>query len=279
MIERLSRPRWLLWLSLGVLVLYSLTLAGCSREESHVTPAPTQMSSGQTPGTAPSITPVPTSQLPTLHIPVSIPTSTPTPTANIPGSSPSATIGPVTTPTPTPIPSPPPPDNASLPLALLAPQDGIGVEIDHVRVIGKTRPDAIVGVNGVPVEVSATGTFQQDVPLVDGINGIEVKAADLSGGVASEYVIIFFVSPTAGLPLSLFYPYDGLHVDKPEVQVVGGTKQDAVVGVNGSPAAVDIHGIFSATVPLEEGANLIEVVAADASHNVRFQTTTVFYLP
>ena len=38
-------------------------------------------------------------------------------------------------------------------------------------------------------------------------------------------------------------------------------------------------GIFSTTVPLEEGVNLIEVVAIDLQDNVNFQTVVVFYIP
>jgi uncharacterized protein YfaP (DUF2135 family) len=50
-----------------------------------------------------------------------------------------------------------------------------------------------------------------------------------------------------------------------------------VVGVNEVPVEVDALGIFSTTVALEEGPNLIEVVAADLDGNVRFQTLVVFY--
>jgi uncharacterized protein YfaP (DUF2135 family) len=155
----------------------------------------------------------------------------------------------------------------------------MGTEIGSMRVVGTTKPDAAVGVNGTPVEISATGMFQHDISLEEGINGIQIEAADLSGKTASEYAVVFFISPNAGLPLSVYYPYDGLHADEGEVQVVGGTRQDAVVGVNGHPVEVGANGIFSTTVPLEEGANLVEVVAADVGENVRFQTVSVFYIP
>ena len=90
---------------------------------------------------------------------------------------------------------------------------------------------------------------------------------------------MFFVSPTAGIPLSVFYPADGLLVTDQTLQVIGGTRQDAVVGVNGEPVTVNGLGIFSTTILLEEGPNLIEVVAVDIQENVNFQTVVVFYEP
>ena len=63
------------------------------------------------------------------------------------------------------------------------------------------------------------------------------------------------------------------------MRIAGVTRLDAVVGVNEIPIEVSELGIFSTTASLEEGANLIEVVAADLDGNVRFQTVAVFYTP
>ena len=153
------------------------------------------------------------------------------------------------------------------------------MEIDAVRVLGRTRPGAVVAVNGTPVSISADGVFQHDLFLDEGANFIEVVASDLSGETAFQNRGVFFVSPTAGIPLSIFYPADGLVLADLTVQVIGGTRLDAVVGVNGKPVAVNEMGIFSATVLLEEGFNLIEVVAVDIQQNVNFQTVAVFYEP
>ena len=201
-----------------------------------------------------------------------VPTATPTPT-----SAPTATPEPRPTPartTPTSTPTPVP-----LTLELLAPRDGAGVEIGAVRVLGRTQPNAVVGVNGVPVDIAADGTFQSDVALEPGANLIEVVATDLSGQTTFSDVAVFFISTTAALPLSLFYPSDGLEVSEPTLTVTGGTRPDAVVGVNGQPAEVSPLGIFSVTISLEEGPNFIEVLAADIQDNVRYQTVAVFYLP
>ena len=74
-------------------------------------------------------------------------------------------------------------------------------------------------------------------------------------------------------------PPDGLETAESAIPLFGGTRADAVVGVNGTPVEVNALGIFSTTVTLEEGPNFIEVVATDIRGNVRFQTVAVFYLP
>lgn len=164
-------------------------------------------------------------------------------------------------------------------LQILSPKDGSGVEINAVRVFGLTRPGLVVAVNGIPVDVAADGTFQHDLFLEEGENLIEVAATDLAGSSDTQYRGVFFVSPTAGISLSVFYPADGLLVTDQTLQVIGGIRQDAVVGVNGEPVTVNRLGIFSTTILLEEGPNLIEVVAVDIQENVNFQTVVVFYEP
>lgn len=165
-----------------------------------------------------------------------------------------------------------------VPLELWSPLDGAETQTGVVRVLGKTRIDAAVAVNGISTDVASDGIFQRDLLLQEGTNLIEVVAIDLLGESAYESVAVFSTSSTAGLPLSLFYPPDGLVVHEPKVTVIGGTRQDAVVGVNGVPVGLNALGIFSTEVSLEEGANLIEVVTADIREMVNFQTVAVFYL-
>ena len=190
---------------------------------------------------------------------------------------PPSTTGSPPTPASTLAPTPNP--TSSLMLELLAPEDGAGVEVDAVRVMGKTRVDAAVGINGTPVEVSADGSFHYDLNLEAGANLVEVVASTLSGETAYRDAAVFFISTAAGLPFTLFYPPDALHVSEPDILVVGGTSPEAVVGVNGTPVDTNSLGIFSTSVTLEEGGNFIEVLATDIDGNVRFQTVAVFYIP
>ena len=162
-------------------------------------------------------------------------------------------------------------------LELLSPMDGSGVEVGATRVMGTTSADSIA-INGMPVEVAADGSFQRDILLQEGVNLLEVVASTRLGPAKSEQIVVFVVSPVAALPFSLLYPTDGLIATEPTIRVVGVTRPDALVGVNGIPVEVNALGIFSTTLSLEEGDNLIEVVATDL-REVRFQTVAVFYTP
>ncbi len=239
-----SLPRWSLT---GIILTLVLLLAACGGE-----------GPGASPTAPPTSGPAPTIAATRIAPP---PTTAPPP----------ITPGPTTAPTVTP--------TSPLILELMSPEDGAGVEVDVVRVMGKTRVDAAVGVNGTPVEVSPDGSFHHDLELENGVNLIEVVATTLSGETAFQEAAVFFISTAAGLPFTLFYPTDGLVVSEPNIPVFGGTRPDAVVGVNGIPAGINSLGIFSASVTLEEGGNFIEVLATDIDRNVRFQTVAVFYLP
>ena len=175
------------------------------------------------------------------------------------------------------------PSSAPLPskpftLNILSPLDGMSVEAEAVRVMGTTS-GVTVGINGIPVDVAPDGSFQHDLPIEQGENLVEVVASNPSGRTKTQHVTVTLVPPVAGLPLTLLYPQDGLELAKPVVSVVGVTRPDAVVGVNEAPVEVNALGIFTTDLSLEEGANLIEAVAADIQDNVRVETAAVFYVP
>ena len=266
-VKKLS-ARW--WGALVPTVIL-FTLAACGGE---ATPSPiVPGAETSTPSTVTSPTPLPvTGTAATPEVVAPTPDTTSAEVGITPGPTPSsaATESDATLPPGTAVP---------LELELLTPQDGAGVETGALRVLGNTRVDAVVGINGVPVEVSADGSFTQDISLEEGINLVEVTATDLAGQTAAEQAMVFFISTAAVLPFSLFYPPDGLETPEPVIPLIGGTTADAVVGVNGTPVEVNALGIFSTTVTLVEGPNFIEVVATDIRGNVRFQTVAVFYLP
>lgn len=270
------------WLPL-VLILVSLFLIAACGGDSLVAPEPASTSG---PG---AVTPAKATSEPT--IPLQAASALPEPAAPTLVRVPQPTSGLSTRPatpeiaavSPTEAPQNTPPNTssgASEPptLRVLSPQDGTGVEVAALRVMGSTSGD-VVRINNLPTEVDSEGNFQHDIPLRQGVNLIEVEASGAFGATTTRQLVVFSVEPTAGLPLTLLYPSDGLEVSEPSVPVVGLSALDAVVGINEIPTEVNELGIFSSTVILEEGPNLIEVVAADLSGNVRFQTVVVFYTP
>ena len=87
--------------------------------------------------------------------------------------------------------------------------------------------------------------------------------------------------PADAAPLSLqvLEPVDGSVVDIPQTQVVGTTSPGAVVTVNDEILLTGGDGAFQTTVTLEEGLNLIEVVASDQSGEEVFANVTVTFAP
>lgn len=63
------------------------------------------------------------------------------------------------------------------------------------------------------------------------------------------------------------------------IEVVGRTRVDAAVSVNDSFVDVDAEGRFRATVTLQGGANVIEVVASLNSGEEKSAVVTVIYVP
>ena len=152
--------------ALGLAVL----VAGCSLSGS--APEPTATSVVEQPTASPTATPTepaatatsqaPTAEAPTVEAPV---VSAPEPTF-------------------TPLPT-------ELFLELASPQDESVVTTDSVTVSGVTTPDAVVSVNGEPVEVNALGEFSVAAVLIEGPNLIEVVASDLSSQKRAEIAVIY----------------------------------------------------------------------------------------
>ena len=83
--------------------------------------------------------------------------------------------------------------------------------------------------------------------------------------------------------LEIVQPHDGEEVSASPVTVSGVTLAGAVVSVsvNGGLEIVEVDesGSFSAAVDLEEGPNLIEVIASDAYGDSKTLSIVINYLP
>ena len=79
--------------------------------------------------------------------------------------------------------------------------------------------------------------------------------------------------------IAIIEPEDESVVGTETVAVRGTTTADAVVSVNGAVVGVDAQGSFEAIVTLEEGPNLIEVVASDLTGAEESMDIVVVYIP
>lgn len=79
--------------------------------------------------------------------------------------------------------------------------------------------------------------------------------------------------------LTVTEPTDNSIINANKAEVRGRTSPGAVVSVNGELAEVDGKGNFTTLVVLEEGPNLIEVIASDLEGNEESRTLVIIYVP
>jgi hypothetical protein len=135
----------------------------------------------------------------------------------------------------------------------------------------------------------ATGTtsWSASIPLSGGSNTITVTASDASGNEASASITIGFsppfdallpsltiTGPTSTTTLSTPVTVGGIASDNVGVSVV--TWTNAATGGDGVAGGTTL---WSASIPLAAGDNLITMTAADPSSNVASDTIIITYVP
>lgn len=195
-----------------------------------------------------------------------LPRTAPTPVATeIPVPTPTPQPPPTPPPTSTPAPTPTPTVTIEGLLDVRGPEDSAALRADSVVVHGYTRIDTTVQINGKPAELDDTGRFSQVVDLSPGVNTITVDAESEDG--ASESTTLSVVSlllPPQPFFLIVTEPEDQSFVVHPTIPLVGRTTAGTMVTVNGVAVPVDISGVFSTTITLDPGPNLIEVQGTSA---------------
>nr|WP_313897757.1 S8 family serine peptidase [Bacillus litorisediminis] len=131
------------------------------------------------------------------------------------------------------------------------------------------------GEEAAVVQSNEEGVFSANVTLTEGANSLTAKAASDNGMTDSSEPVV--VTYDATLPtLSIDAPEDELKTNR-EVITVSGLVDDvnlASVTVNGQNAAVS-DGSYQHRIILNEGENVIEVIASDLAGNTTTSTVTV----
>lgn len=203
---------------------------------------------------------------PTISGSTSVQTSTPTPTA------PQSPTAPPTTPTPT---------ADSLFLDVRGPSDGAVVGNAAVVIHGLTLPGATVSIGSWAEVAGADGRFQAEVALEPGDNEIVVVAKDTRTGtqISAQVTVRFEEPPGQPFFLVVTEPSDQSIVSTSRLSVVGKTSPGAVVTVNDVGVSVGEAGDFSTVITLEQGPNIIEVVASGLQGRVLSAVIAVIYRP
>jgi hypothetical protein len=87
--------------------------------------------------------------------------------------------------TPTPTPTP-------LFLTIVEPANGSVVDVSNVTIRGKTLADAIVSINGDPIDVDSNGNFSMTVTLEEGSNVFDIIATDEAGDEETTQLVVSF---------------------------------------------------------------------------------------
>ncbi|MCP3738558.1 S8 family serine peptidase [Rossellomorea sp. BNER] len=163
---------------------------------------------------------------------------------------------------------------------ITSPEDGSFTKQDTVTVEGTSAPTTTVHIyNGeeevATAETTEDGTFSAEVGINNGSNTITAKAATEQGmTAASEPVTI--ILDQAKPELEITSPSDGTKTNREAITVEGTIADENLdwIKVNGQKASVS-DGKFSKRILLDEGENIIQVVAKDKAGNKKKQSVTV----
>ena len=202
-------------------------------------------------------------------------TATPLPTP-IPTPVPTATPAPTSTPVPTPTPA----VTIEGLLDVRGPEDDSAVRADSVVVHGYAHMDAKVQINDMSVPLDETGRFSQLVDLAPGFNTITVEAEIMDGETENATIsVVSLLLPPQPFFLIITEPLDQTFAVHPTIPLVGRTTAGTVITVNGVAVPVDVSGVFSTTITLEPGPNIIEVLGTSTDGEELDALVAVIYRP
>jgi flagellar hook assembly protein FlgD len=146
--------------------------------------------------------------------------------------------------------------------------DGLRVREPALTVQGLTDPEATIWVTGnpQPIVVDGQGRFTFQRKLSEGANSLEVRAVDPAGnstGLTREIDLI-----TTPPDVVIATPLDDEWTNQALTTITGHVPPGITLTINDQPVALNPEGDFEYEWLLEEGDNLIRVVATDDVGNV-----------
>ncbi|MFD1609698.1 S8 family serine peptidase [Oceanobacillus luteolus] len=164
---------------------------------------------------------------------------------------------------------------------ITSPEDGSLTNKAEVTVNGTAAPGTTIKLlqNGEEVgsaDIDDDGNFAIEAELAEGKNEF-VAVTYVSGEEASESNKVTVNLDTEAPELEIISPKDGERTNR-ETATIKGTVQDEhldTVTINGKKIAVE-DGAFSQRVLLQEGENIMEILATDLTGNETKETITIY---
>jgi hypothetical protein len=161
-------------------------------------------------------------------------------------------------------------------MAIQQPADNSVTNSSQVTVSGTFNDATTTTVKVNNVNATLTGnTFSATVPLVEGVNGLNVVAIDAAGN--QNAVARNIVRDTTAPSIAITQPSNGAFIKNREVTVTGTFSDATATTITVNNIAATVSGSnFTVSVSLKQGSNTLLVAAVDASGNRTEVTQTVF---
>lgn len=140
----------------------------------------------------------------------------------------------------------------------------------------QTRPAELTGAATPSATLPAAATLTRPTGLTPPAPS---AATRLPTAPAAAQATVTAQKTLPPLRLSVASPADETIVSVPSIAVVGQTTPGAVVSVDGDLVDVDAAGKFQKTIQLDEGPNVIEIVASDLNGSEANVILSVIYEP
>ncbi len=165
-------------------------------------------------------------------------------------------------------------DTVKPPLVVLTPVNMSVSPTNLVRVSGLSEFGAFLSVNGFSVTVAPNGSWSIVLALPEGLNILQIAAADQVGNLNYTGVVVFVDSDAPRITLTAPTATVSARSQVPVAGTVSDTKLIALL-VNGLPVNVNATGGFSTTLSLVDGLDPIIIVAVDAAQHMTILRTAI----
>jgi flagellar hook assembly protein FlgD len=161
---------------------------------------------------------------------------------------------------------------------ITSPVDNTKTNQAYLTITGTSDEGSSVTVNSIPVYTDLSGSFSMPLDLMPGINTITIVVTDSSGNVNTIYrTVIFDESVPTVLSIELFDVPENLVTGRTPFAFKGKVEPGSTVTVNGMKVNPDSYGNFSFSIPLNNGKNLINIVAISSTGSETSLSRTIIY--